>query len=278
MVPLFPLHGSPMPTPLPIQIVDAFADRPFSGNPAAVCYLPQPAPAQWMQQVAAELNLSETAFLLREGEEFRLRWFTPLTEVPLCGHATLASAHVLWSEGHLPEDQPARFKTLSGPLLAEKRGEQIQLDFPRRPVSALHTPPLAEIVAALRAQPQAVWQTDEDWIVLMGSERVVRELQPDFGLLRQLPPRGLVVTAGGASTGFDFVSRFFVPKLGIDEDPVTGSAHCSLAPFWSERLGKQHFRAWQASRRGGVLDVQLTAERVLLLGRALTTLRGQLLV
>lgn len=267
-----------MPTPLPLQIVDAFADRPFSGNPAAVCYLPQPAPAQWMQQIAAEMNLSETAFLLREGEEFRLRWFTPLTEVPLCGHATLASAHVLWSEGHLPEDQPARFKTLSGPLVAEKRGELIQLDFPRRPLAPLSEPPLAELAAALQSPPQAVWQTDDDWIVLFESERAVREMQPDFGRISQLAARGLMVTAAGGSTGFDFISRFFVPKLGINEDPVTGSAHCSLAPFWAERLGKQQFRAWQASQRGGSLEVQLTGERILLLGRALTTLRGQLLV
>jgi PhzF family phenazine biosynthesis protein len=267
-----------MPTPLPIQIVDAFAERPFSGNPAAVCFLPQPAPVQWMQQVAGELNLSETAFLLREGEEFRLRWFTPLAEVPLCGHATLASAHVLWSEGYLPEDQPARFQTLSGLLTAEKRDDQIQLDFPRRLLAPLSNPPLTELTAALRARPDGVWQTDEDWIVLLESEQAVREMQPDFGRIRQLAARGLIVTATGGSTGFDFISRFFVPKLGINEDPVTGSAHCSLAPFWAERLGKEQFRACQASQRGGILEVQLIGPRVLLLGRALTTLRGQLLV
>ncbi|MFN9342233.1 MAG: PhzF family phenazine biosynthesis protein [Planctomycetota bacterium] len=267
-----------MPTPLPVQVVDAFADQAFSGNPAAVCYLTHPAPAQWMQQVAAEMNLSETAFLLREGDEFRLRWFTPLAEVKLCGHATLASAHVLWSEGHLPEEQPARFKTLSGPLVAEKRGEQIQLDFPRRPIAPLDHPPLAELAAALQVRPSAGWETDEDWVVLLENERFVQELQPDFARVSQLAARGLIVTAMGGSTGFDFVSRFFVPKLGINEDPVTGSAHCSLAPFWADRLGKQHFRAWQASRRGGVLEVRLMGDRVLLLGRALTTLRGQLLV
>lgn len=272
------VEKTPMPTPLPVQVVDAFADQAFSGNPAAVCYLTHPAPAQWMQQVAAEMNLSETAFLLREGDEFRLRWFTPLAEVKLCGHATLASAHVLWSEGHLPEEQPARFKTLSGPLVAEKRGEQIQLDFPRRPIAPLDHPPLAELAAALQVRPSAVWETDEDWVVLLENERFVQELQPDFARVSQLAARGLIVTAMGGSTGFDFVSRFFVPKLGINEDPVTGSAHCSLAPFWADRLGKQHFRAWQASRRGGVLEVQLMGDRVLLLGRALTTLRGQLLV
>ena len=272
------VEKTPMPTPLPVQVVDAFADQAFSGNPAAVCYLTHPAPAQWMQQVAAEMNLSETAFLLREGDEFRLRWFTPLAEVKLCGHATLASAHVLWSEGHLPEEQPARFKTLSGPLVAEKRGEQIQLDFPRRPIAPLDHPPLAELSAALQVRPSAVWETDEDWVVLLENERFVQELQPDFARVSQLAARGLIVTAMGGSTGFDFVSRFFVPKLGINEDPVTGSAHCSLAPFWADRLGKQHFRAWQASRRGGVLEVQLMGDRVLLLGRALTTLRGQLLV
>lgn len=272
------VEKTPMPTPLPVQVVDAFADQAFSGNPAAVCYLTHPAPAQWMQQVAAEMNLSETAFLLREGDEFRLRWFTPLAEVKLCGHATLASAHVLWSEGHLPEEQPARFKTLSGPLVAEKRGEQIQLDFPRRPIAPLDHPPLAELAAALQVRPSAVWETDEDWVVLLENERFVQELQPDFARVSQLAARGLIVTAMGGSTGFDFVSRFFVPKLGINEDPVTGSAHCSLAPFWADRLGKQHFRAWQASRRGGVLEVRLMGDRVLLLGRALTTLRGQLLV
>lgn len=267
-----------MPTPLPLQIVDAFAERPFSGNPAAVCYLPQPAPVQWMQQVAAEMNLSETAFLLREGEAFRLRWFTPLAEVKLCGHATLASAHVLWSEGHLPEEQPARFQTLSGLLVAEKKGSLIQLDFPALAVSPNHHASLAPLKAALGADPVELWQTEEDWLVILENQQAVRDLQPDFGRIRQLEPRGLIVTAPGGESGFDFVSRFFVPKLGIDEDPVTGSVHCALASLWRQKLGRATLRAYQASRRGGVLEIEHTGERVLLRGRALTTLRGQLLV
>lgn len=267
-----------MATPLPIQIVDAFAERPFSGNPAAVCYLPQPAPATWMQQVAAEMNLSETAFLLREGEEFRLRWFTPLSEVKLCGHATLASAHVLWSEGHLPEEQPARFQTLSGTLVAEKKGPLIQLDFPALAVHRMEQLSGAKLAAALGAAPVEVWGTEEDWIIMLENEQAVRDLRPDFGQVRELETRGVIVTASGGESGFDFVSRFFVPKLGIDEDPVTGSVHCALATLWRTKLGKNSFRAYQASRRGGVLEIEHTGPRVLLRGKALTTLRGQLLV
>jgi PhzF family phenazine biosynthesis protein len=267
-----------MPTPLPIQIVDAFADQPFSGNPAAVCYLPQPAPATWMQQVAAEMNLSETAFILREHEGFRLRWFTPLAEVKLCGHATLASAHVLWSEGHLPEDQPANFQTLSGQLVAEKQGDLIQLDFPSMAIARNEQTSTSSLIPALNTEPIELWQTDEDWIAVMQSEQTVRELQPDFSQIRQLRARGLIVTAAGGDSGFDCVSRFFVPKLGIDEDPVTGSAHCALATLWRTKLGKNRLRAYQASRRGGVLEIEHTGPRILLRGRAVTTLRGQLLV
>jgi PhzF family phenazine biosynthesis protein len=267
-----------MPTPLPIQIVDAFADRAFSGNPAAVCFLPQPAPAQWMQQVAAEMNLSETAFLLREGETFRLRWFTPRSEVKLCGHATLASAHVLWSEGHLPEQQPARFQTLSGELIAEKKDKWIQLDFPALPVSPNESASAAALQAALNVPVTETWQTEEDWIAVLESEQLVRELRPDFSQIGRLNTRGLIVTAPGRDSGFDFVSRFFVPKLGIDEDPVTGSVHCALANLWQSKLGKSRFRAFQASPRGGVLEMELTGSRVLLQGRAVTTLKGQLLV
>ncbi len=267
-----------MPTPLPIQIVDAFADRAFSGNPAAVCFLPQPAPAQWMQQVAAEMNLSETAFLLREGETFRLRWFTPRSEVKLCGHATLASAHVLWSEGHLPEQQPARFQTLSGELLAEKKDKWIQLYFPALPVSPNESASAAALQAALNVPVTETWQTEEDWIAVLESEQLVRELRPDFSQIGRLNTRGLIVTAPGRDSGFDFVSRFFVPKLGIDEDPVTGSVHCALANLWQSKLGKSRFRAFQASPRGGVLEMELTGSRVLLQGRAVTTLKGQLLV
>ncbi len=231
-----------------------------------------------MQQVAAEMNLSETAFLLREGETFRLRWFTPRSEVKLCGHATLASAHVLWSEGHLPEQQPARFQTLSGELIAEKKDKWIQLDFPALPVSPNESASAAALQAALNVPVTETWQTEEDWIAVLESEQLVRELRPDFSQIGRLNTRGLIVTAPGRDSGFDFVSRFFVPKLGIDEDPVTGSVHCALANLWQSKLGKSRFRAFQASPRGGVLEMELTGSRVLLQGRAVTTLKGQLLV
>src|SRR5713101_2687140 len=205
---------------LRIVQVDAFASRPFSGNPAAVCVLPAPRDERWMQDVACEMNLAETAFLHPENEGYRLRWFTPTIEMALCGHATLASAHVLWEEGRLPAGQQARFHTQSGLLTADRRGDWIELDFP----------------ATLRVGTRWVGRSKFDYLVELDSEDAVRGLKPDLAALERVDARGIIVTSRATTPGFDFVSRFFAPQSGVPEDPVTGSAHCALAPFWSERL------------------------------------------
>jgi predicted PhzF superfamily epimerase YddE/YHI9 len=259
-----------------IYQVDAFTDKPFTGNPAGVCVLPGPKDDAWMQCVAAEMNLSETAFLLKEGDGFRLRWFTPAVEVELCGHATLASAHILWETGRLARHEPARFLTLSGLLTAERRSDGIELDFPATPDEPAEAPDgLSEI---LGAKVMNFRSSRFDHLVEFESEAVVRGLRPDFTRLKALPVRGIMVTSRAASPGFDFVSRFFGPAVGIDEDPVTGSAHCCLGPYWSERLGKTEMIAYQASHRGGVVGVTVLGERVLLRGRAVTVMVAELVV
>ena len=227
-----------------------------------------------MQNVAREMNLSETAFLDPRPDGYNLRWFTPSVEVALCGHATLASAHVLWEDGILRPDAQARFFTKSGWLLADKRGEWIEMDFPAKAEEPAEAPP--NLASALGIQPKYVGRNVFDYIVEVESEAAVRALAPDLGMLRRLPVRGIIVTAAG-SNGYDFVSRFFAPGSGIDEDPVTGSAHCCLAPYWSARLGKPELLAYQASPRGGVVRVRVAGDRVFLGGQAVTVLRGELL-
>jgi PhzF family phenazine biosynthesis protein len=254
--------------------VDAFTDRPFQGNPAAVLVLEKPRDDAWMQNVALEMNLAETAFLMRRDDGgFDLRWFTPTIEVDLCGHATLASAHVLWEERHLAPGAQARFHTRSGVLTAERRDGAIVLDFPATPASETEAPD--GLAKALGVRPLYVGKS-VDYLVEVESEASIRSLKPDFTALRTIPARGIIVTARASSRGFDFVSRFFAPASGIDEDPVTGSAHCTLAPFWSERLGKTSFVAYQASPRGGVIQVEIKGDRILLGGQAVTVLRGDL--
>ena len=266
---------------LPIIQVDAFTDRPFAGNPAAVCMLPEAGAwrdAHWMQQVAREMSLSETAFVLKQADGFGLRWFTPSVEVDLCGHATLASAHVLWEEGHQPPEEPVRFHTRSGLLVAMRRDRWIELDFPAEPARAVDAP--AGLARALGLAPQdmcCVGHNRFDYLVELASETHVRQLAPDPGLLRAIPTRGVIVTSRMYSGEFDVVSRFFAPRVGIDEDPVTGSAHCCLGPFWSGRLGKDQLLAYQASARGGVVRVRVRGDRVSLAGQAVTVLRGELL-
>jgi len=255
--------------------VDAFTATPFAGNPAAVVVLVEPRADQWMRSVAREMNLSETAFLVEEGDGFRLRWFTPAVEVSLCGHATLASAHVLWEEGLAPAARPLRFHTRSGALTATRRGDWIDLDFPARPETAAEAP--AGLAAALGATPRYVGRNVDDLIVLLDDEAAVRSLTPDFGALRRLAVRGVTVTAPASGPGFDFVSRFFAPAVGVDEDPVTGSAHCCLAPFWRQRTGRDEMVGYQASARGGVVRVRVAGERVVLSGQAVTVARGELL-
>lgn len=264
--------------PQQITQVDAFTDRAFGGNPAAVCILTEPRDEGWMQNVAREMNLSETAFLVR-GERrenaFDLRWFTPAVEVDLCGHATLASAHVLWEEEHLPLGDTARFHTRSGLLTAERRGPWIELDFPSKPQSEAPTP--AELARALGVTPHYVGRNAFDYLVEVRSEAAVRDLEPDFTLLRTIATRGIIVTAPADDARIDFVSRFFAPCAGVDEDPVTGSAHCCLGPFWADRFGKSELLARQLSPRGGTVRVRMAGERVILGGQAITVLRAELL-
>ncbi|HEY8478153.1 MAG TPA: PhzF family phenazine biosynthesis protein [Chloroflexota bacterium] len=261
---------------VPIYHVDAFTDRPFAGNPAAVCLLSSPRDDGWMQMIAREMNLSETAFVHPHGRDFRLRWFTPLVEVDLCGHATLAAAHVLWEAGTLASEAPACFHTRSGVLVARRRGTWIEMSFPAEPEEPAPTPP--ELVAALGVEPRYVGRNRFDYLVEVETESVVRTIEPDLARLRTLPVRGVIVTSRAETDGYDVVSRFFAPRVGIDEDPVTGSAHCCLGPYWSERLGKGEIVAYQASKRGGVVRVRLDGARVCLSGQAVTVLRGTLLV
>lgn len=263
-----------MDNPLPLFQVDAFTDHPFSGNPAAICLLDNERNVDWMQAVAAEMNLSETAFLLEQDDGFSLRWFTPTTEVDLCGHATLAAAHVLWEQRLLTPETEARFHTRSGLLLATHRNGVIELDFP-----ATQAEPVAEpsgLLAALGLDKGGIYSNRFDYLVVVDDEAVVRTLRPDFHALEQIEARGVIVSARTDNATYDFVSRFFAPAAGIDEDPVTGSAHCTLAPWWAPRLDKQSMIAFQASRRSGVIKVSLQGDRVRLGGQAVTIFSGEL--
>ncbi|HVJ82976.1 MAG TPA: PhzF family phenazine biosynthesis protein, partial [Planctomycetia bacterium] len=260
-----------------IYQVDAFTDRPFAGNPAGVCILPSPRPAEWYQQVAAEMNLAETAFLVPAQSGWNLRWFTPTVEVDLCGHGTLAAAHVLYETGALPEDRPVEFYTRSGALSAAKVGSAIELDFPSEPASVPAGETLSSaLCAALGVSPRKALRNRLDVLLELDSDAAVRDLDPDFGALAQVDTRGLIVTARAAEgRDYDFVSRFFAPAAGILEDPVTGSAHCALAPYWSAKLGRDRLVGYQASRRGGYVRVKLAGDRVRLLGRAVTVFRAE---
>ncbi len=260
--------------PLRLTTVDAFTATPFAGNPAAVCLLPAPRDEAWMRAVAREMNLAETAFLVRQGEDFGLRWFTPAVEIDLCGHATLASAHVLWEEGHLPDGTEARFHTRSGLLRAARRDGWITLDFPATPPVACE--PMPDILEALGVPIRLSARTPFDYLVEVDSEATLRALTPDFALLAGLGARGVIVTSKASTPGIDFVSRFFAPAAGIPEDPVTGSAHCALGPLWAERLGKTTLVGYQASARGGIVRVTVAGDRVLLGGQAVTILRAEL--
>lgn len=262
---------------VPIWQVDAFTDRPFAGNPAAVCILDEPRANAWLQAVASEMNLAETAFLRSRDDGYELRWFAPEVEVALCGHATLASAHALWENGFAAPEQTLRFHTQSGLLTAERRGDFIELNFPATPVDEADPP--AGLLAALGLAPEGVrfaGRTKFDRFLLLDSAAEVRRLKPDFGLLATIDTRGVIVTAAADDPQYDVVSRFFCPSVGVNEDPVTGSAHCALAPFWAARLGNPTITAYQASRRGGVVRATLQGDRVLLAGRAVTVFQGEL--
>ena len=254
--------------------VDAFTTEAFAGNPAGVLVMAAPGDEGWMQNVAAEMNLSETAFLHRRDDGYSLRWFTPEVEVDLCGHATLASAHVLWEAGEIAHDEKAVFHTKSGVLTASRKGDWIELDFPATPAGAVDAP--ADLVDALGVEPVYVGKSIFDYLVEVGTEDEVRGVAPDFGLLAKVPCRGVMVTSRASGGRFDFVSRFFAPGTGVNEDPVTGSAHCTLGPFWQSRTGKSEFLAYQASRRGGEVKVRVAGDRVMLGGQAVTVMRGTL--
>lgn len=254
--------------------VDAFANRPFTGNPAAICWLEKAAAPAWMQALAAEMNLSETAFVRRLENAYELRWFTPTVEVDLCGHATLAAAHALWSAGIAPPE-PLRFQTRSGLLACTRAGDFIELDFPATPASPIAAPEL--LIEALGVEPALVGKSKFYTLVVVDSPEVVRTLRPDFRKLGELPTLGVIVTAPSDDAKFDFISRFFAPALGVDEDSVCGSAHCCLAPYWGKRLGKTSLMAYQASARGGVLRLRLNGDRVVLGGQAVTVWQGELL-
>lgn len=258
---------------LRIVTVDAFTSAPFSGNPAAVCVLPEAKGDEWMKRVAREMNLSETAFLREQDDGYHLRWFTPAVEVDLCGHATLASAHVLWEDGRAPRDREIRFHTRSGLLTASREGDLIELDFPATPPSTCDVPP--GLFEALGAEG-AVYKSRFDYLVELASEAEVRRVRPNFSAMRSLPVRGVMVTAAGEGQ-YDVVSRFFGPGSGVDEDPVTGSAHCCLGPYWGKKLRKTTLRCYQASERGGELRVVVAGDRVKLQGSAVTVVRGELL-
>ena len=258
-----------------ITVVDAFTDRAFSGNPAAVCVLDAPRPEPWMQDVAREMNLSETAFLVPRDDGWSLRWFTPVREVDLCGHATLASAHVLWEEGRAKRDGAIRFHSLGGLLTARRDADWIFLDFPATP--APETAPPDGLAAVLGTGFSFVGQSAFDYLVEVDDEATVRGLAPNVSALGGISPRGFLVTArADAGSAFDFVSRCFFPDFGIPEDPVTGSAHCALGPHWAVRLGKTAMTAWQASPRGGTVRVRMEGDRVILGGQAVTVLRSEL--
>jgi PhzF family phenazine biosynthesis protein len=253
---------------------DAFTDKAFAGNPAAVCILTESRDDAWMQNLAREMNLSETAFLRKKADGYCLRWFTPAVEVALCGHATLASSHILWETEMLAARELARFHTLSGLLTAERKGDWIELNFPATPEQSAIAPP--RLTEALGVAPKYVGKSKFDYLVEVDREETVRNLNPDFALLRAMQVRGVMVTSQATSPDYDFVSRFFAPGSGIDEDPVTGSAHCCLGPFWGRRLGKNELTAYQASRRGGTVRVRVSGDRVYLSGKAVTVFRGEL--
>ncbi len=265
---------------IPMLQVDAFARQPFEGNPAAVCFLPEPADAGWMQRVATENNLSETAFLVEraDGDGYDLRWYTPAAEVDLGAHATLGSAHALWETGRLAADAEARFHTRSGLLTARRQDGLIEMDFPAEPVEPCEPP--ANMGDALGAPATFVGANRMDYLAELADESAVRNLTPDFRAIAGFGKRGQMVTSRAADPNgdYDYVARYFAPQFGIDEDPVTGSAHCALGPYWAGKLDKEEVTGYQASARGGIVHVRVAGERVKLRGSAVTVLTAELLV
>ncbi len=255
--------------------VDAFTNKRFAGNPAAVCLLEKAADENWMQQVAMENNLSETAFLFPEKDGYNLRWFTPSVEVDLCGHATLATAHILYEQNILDQNQTANFYTKSGKLTANKQANKIELNFPSTMPTEQSVPD--KLLEAFDVTATFVGKSRFDYFIEIASAETLRKLKPNFSILKELQVRGVIVTAQSDISKYDIISRFFAPGAGIDEDPVTGSAHCTLSPYWSTKLGKPKLKAYQASARGGELTIIHQDDRVLLLGEAITVMKIELL-
>jgi PhzF family phenazine biosynthesis protein len=254
--------------------VDAFTTEPFKGNPACVCILDEHRASSWMQCVAAEMNLSETAFLTGSGSRWELRWFTPRIEVDLCGHATLSSAHILWEIGEASGEGSVEFHTKSGLLKASRSGGWIELDFPAEAPQEVAPPD--HLIEALGVDALWIGKNRFDYFIEIGSEETLRKLKPDFGLLEKVQTRGVIVTSRSGSSEYDFVSRFFAPAVGVHEDPVTGSAHCCLGPYWQVKTGCADVTAYQASERGGILKLRVGAKRVLISGKAVTVWRGNI--
>jgi len=260
---------------LPINIVDAFTDAAFKGNPAGVCILEKQIHDSLKQSIAFEMNHAETAFLFRESDgSFELRWFTPTSEVDLCGHATMASTHILFEKGICKPDETIRFNTKSGELRTSMKNGLIQMDFPAIHQNQIEYP--KELALALGAKPVYVGMTKWNYLVELEGEEAIRKVQPDYQMLKSLPGWGTIITARASMEGYDFVSRFFAPEKGVMEDPVTGSAHCALGPYWMGKLGKNQFKAYQASERGGTVIVRVEGDRVFLSGKAVTVLSGEI--
>ncbi len=256
--------------------VNAFSDQAFNGNPAAVCLLDTAKPDSWMQSVAAQMNLSETAFLTPLGNAFSLRWFTPLKEVDMCGHATLASAHILWQQGIADKQDTIHFDTLSGELTATLQNDCIELDFPRLSLKPIETP--RELIEILGITPTFSAMFGEKHLFEIEDQQQLEQLTPDFSALKSIPARGVSITCKSRDSKYDFVSRYFAPWVGINEDPANGSSHCALTPYWANHFGKNELTAYQASERGGELTLRLAGDRVKISGKAITVLKAELLV
>jgi PhzF family phenazine biosynthesis protein len=259
-----------------LHLVDAFTSSAFRGNTAGICIPDGPADAEWMQQVAAELKHSETAFLFPEGADWNLRWFTPAKEIELCGHATLAAAFILYSTGRVPGDKVIVFETLSGKLTVRQNGDWISMDFPAEPAAA--SMPVPGLGQALGVEPLYTGRNRFDFLVELPLAEDVCGIEPDMNALTAIRARGIIVTAVSDNPDFDFVSRFFAPSVGVPEDPVTGSAHCCLAPYWGEKLNKTELVGFQCSSRGGLVRVKPVGDRVIIEGHAVHVFSGKLLI
>jgi PhzF family phenazine biosynthesis protein len=266
-----------MSAPKTIYQVDAFTAEPFKGNPACVCILEKEMPKKWMQNIAAEMNLSETAFIVKDNEKYKIRYFTPESEVPLCGHATLASAHIMYEAGIIAADKKITFIAKAGELMIRKSGNWINMNFPAYSFDPVRIP--ADIEKIIGIKPAELYRTSHGWrMALLLGEHELRNMKPDFNLMKDSVYGDLIVTAPSEDTNFDFCVRCFAPALGINEDPVTGSAHCVLVPFWHKKTGREEFVSHQISLRSGILKVALKGDRVQISGHAKTIFRAELFI